>query len=174
MVFFFVMTYLKIRYLSAVYTLPTRCFQISLKAVCWYFFFVLTYLKIRYLSAVYTLPTRCFQISQKAACWYFFLYWLIWKYATCLLCIRYQHAAFKYPWRQCVGIFFCTDLFENTLLVCCVYATNTLLSNIPESSMVVFFFVLTYLKICYLSAVYTLPTRCFQISHKAAWWYFFL
>ena len=99
----------------------------------------MTYLKIHYLSAVYTLPSCCFQISQKAACWFFF----------------------------------CTDLFENMLLVCCVYATITLLSNIPESSVLVFFFVMTYLKIRYLSAVYTLPTCCFQISLKAACWYFF-
>ena len=102
-----------------------------------FFFFVMTYLKIRYLSAVYMPPTCCFQISLKAACWYFF---------------------------------FCNDLFENTLLVCCVYATNMLLSNIPEGSMLVFFFVIRY-----LSAVYMLPTRCFKfLWGRWCWWYFFL
>ena len=52
------------------------------------------------------------------------------------------------------------------LLVCCVFGTNMLLSNIPEW----FFFVRTYLKICYLSAVYKLPTHCFKFLWGRCWW----
>ena len=39
-------------------------------------------------------------------------------------------------------LFFCHELFKNTLLVHCVDDSNTLLSNIPEGSLLVFFFFL--------------------------------
>ena len=41
----------------------------------------------------------------------------------------------------CWFFFFCNDLFENMLLVCCVYATNTLLQiSLGQAVLVLIFF----------------------------------
>ena len=56
--------------------------------------------------------------------------------------------------------FFCNDLFENTLLVCCVYATNTLLQiSLGKVVLVVFSFCMRHnlnmLLVQYLNAANT-------------------